>query len=127
MFLKLDTSKDGLLSIEEIKNGIGQVMGPVKSQKEYMDMMKSLDRDGNGVIDYTEFITAAIDKVAFLSGENLRAAFQILDKDGGGTITIDELKEAFDAHNDKDEELWKEIMAEVDENNDNEISFEEFV
>jgi Ca2+-binding EF-hand superfamily protein len=37
--------------------------------------MKSLDKDGNGFIDYTEFITAAIDKTAFLNRENLRAAF----------------------------------------------------
>jgi Ca2+-binding EF-hand superfamily protein len=37
--------------------------------------MKSLDKDGNGFIDYTEFITAAIDKAAFLNRENLRAAF----------------------------------------------------
>ena len=37
--------------------------------------MQSLDKDGNGFVDYTEFITAAIDKVAFLNKENLRAAF----------------------------------------------------
>lgn len=41
--------------------------------------MKSLDKDGNGYIDYTEFITAAIDKVAFLNREKLKEAFQILD------------------------------------------------
>ena len=34
-------------------------------------------------------------------------------------ITIDELKAVFDNNNDKDEQLWKEIMAEVDVNNDN--------
>lgn len=38
-------------------------------------MMRSMDSDGNGVIDYTEFITAAIDKVALLNKKNLVAAF----------------------------------------------------
>jgi len=38
---------------------------------EYEDLMRSLDKDGNGVIDYTEFITGAIDKVALLNIKNL--------------------------------------------------------
>jgi Ca2+-binding EF-hand superfamily protein len=29
--------------------------------------MNAMDKDGNGVIDYQEFITAAIDKVALLN------------------------------------------------------------
>ena len=75
VFIRLDTSKDGLLSIEEVSQGIGQVLGNFKNKTDYQDLMKSLDKDGNGFIDYTEFITAAIDKVAFLNQENLRAAF----------------------------------------------------
>lgn len=41
-------------------------------------------------------------------------------------ITVDELKAVFDTHGDKDEHLWEDIMHEVDKNNDNQISFEEF-
>ena len=42
-------------------------------------------------------------------------------------ITVDELKAVFDSTGDsKDEGLWEEIMREVDKNNDNEISFDEF-
>lgn len=37
--------------------------------------MKSLDKDGNGYVDYSEFITAAIDKAAVLNNKNLKAAF----------------------------------------------------
>ena len=55
-----------------------------------------MDKDGNGVIDYTEFITAAIDKVAVLNKKNLTSAFQVIDADNSGMITIDELKAAFD-------------------------------
>ena len=42
-------------------------------------------------------------------------------------ITVDELKAAFDSNEKKDEEIWKEIMNEVDANHDNQISFEEFI
>lgn len=90
--------------------------------------MISLDKDGNGVIDYTEFITGAIDKNTMLSKQNLLSAFKLIDGDNSGLITIDELKAVFGGSHvdEKDENLWTEIMAEVDKNNDNQISFEEF-
>lgn len=77
--------------------------------------MLSLDKDGNGVIDYTEFITGAIDKVTLLNKKNLETAFKLLDVDNSGMITVEELKLAFDTQGDKkDESLWLEIMREVD-------------
>jgi len=53
----------------------------------------------------------------------LRAAFKMFDKDGSGTISKDEIKEALGG---LDEKLVEEIIREVDQNNDGEISFEEF-
>lgn len=68
LFLKLDTSKDGTLSIDEVTAGIDQIRSKLKSTKiDYDDIMYTMDKDGNGVIDYTEFITAAINKVAILN------------------------------------------------------------
>lgn len=80
--------------------------------------MESLDLDGSGGIDYTEFITGAVDKVSFLNKDNLKAAFQMIDKDHSGMITMEELKFAFDTKGEKEEGLWEEIMHEVDANND---------
>jgi Ca2+-binding EF-hand superfamily protein len=37
----------------------------------YKHLISSLDRDGNGVIDYQEFITAAVDKASMMNKENL--------------------------------------------------------
>jgi len=49
----LDESKDGKLQIEEIRKGIGKIMGDLKvTSKEFMEIIESLDRDGNGIIDY---------------------------------------------------------------------------
>ena len=94
-------------------------MGNVKgSAKEYSDLMNSLDKDGDGYIDYTEFITGAIDKATILNMDNLTAAFKTLDADSSGQISIDELKLAFDSHGEKDAELFKEIIVEADKNKD---------
>lgn len=98
LFLKLDTSKDGTLSLEEVAAGIDQIRAKVSrtgrggTKIDYEDIMHTMDKDGNGVIDYTEFITAAINKVAILNQKNLISAFQLIDTDNSGMITIDELK-----------------------------------
>ena len=97
------------------------------NSKEFLEMVKACDKDGNGYIDYTEFVTAAINKSLILNKENLTAAFKALDTDNSGMITVDELKSAFDTHGDKDEKIWEEIMKEVDTNDDGEISFDEFM
>ena len=56
------------------------------------------------------------------------SAFKMIDKDGSGMISVDELKQAFDSTGDKKEEkLWLQIMEEVDKNKDGEISLEEFM
>lgn len=63
IFLQLDKSKDGKLTIEEINDGLTLVLGKVKrNSREYLKIMEDLDKDCNGVIDYSEFLTAAIDK-----------------------------------------------------------------
>ena len=129
LFIQLDKSKDGTLSMEEIRDGMDLVLGKMPGSKaKYEDLMRSLDKDGNGVIDYTEFITGAIDKAVMLSKLNLQAAFKLIDRDNSGMITLDELKAVFGGGHgdDKDESLWIEIMSEVDKNNDNQISFDEF-
>jgi Ca2+-binding EF-hand superfamily protein len=66
--------------------------------------------------------------MTLVNNESLTQAFKIIDKDGSGMITIDELKEAFDTQGTKkDQQLWLDIMKEVDKNNDNQISLEEFM
>lgn len=131
MFLRLDEDKNGTLTIDEIRKGMDEIektLGKSKSEKraqyaEYREMMMSLDKNGDGVVDYDEFIAAAVDKVALLNEKNISAAFKIIDVDNSGTITIEELKAAFetDGH-EKDQRLWQQIMSEVDKDGDNVIS-----
>jgi calcium-dependent protein kinase len=52
--------------------------------------------------------------------------FKMFDKDGGGTISIDELKEVLAFGDDVDETTMEEIMKMIDGNDDAQISFNEF-
>lgn len=52
----------------------------------------------------------------------------MMDVDGDGTLTKDELMQVFGDANvtERGEQIWDEIVASVDSNNDGIIDFEEF-
>jgi len=88
--------------------------------------MKIADADGSGEIDYSEWVVATMDKRKLLTNEKLEAAFNLFDKDGGGSISASEIKEVLGVGKNIDEKVWNEIIMEVDSNGDGEISFLEF-
>jgi calcium-dependent protein kinase len=69
------------------------------AQEEVERVLAAADTDGNGFLDYTEFLVATMNKETLLSKKNLEAAFAAFDKDGSGSITIDELKMMLGASN----------------------------
>ena len=108
---------------------MGQVLGLMRAgAQDWHELVHQLDTNQDGKIDYGEFITAAVNRTRLLNEENLRIAFNLLDKDGNGQISKDELRAAFQGaacqsgDTADDESLWNQIMAEVDQNNDEVIS-----
>lgn len=43
-------------------------------------MFAKIDLDGNGTIDYTEFLMAAVNQKKLLTDERLQMAFEMFDK-----------------------------------------------
>lgn len=64
-----------MLSKEELLEGFTETMGQTAAEVEVEKIMKNVDTDHNGWIDYSEFISATIDKRKLLSKERLKAAF----------------------------------------------------
>eukprot|EP00358_Blepharisma_japonicum_P005993 CAMPEP_0202943696 /NCGR_PEP_ID=MMETSP1395-20130829/4224_1 /ASSEMBLY_ACC=CAM_ASM_000871 /TAXON_ID=5961 /ORGANISM="Blepharisma japonicum, Strain Stock R1072" /LENGTH=96 /DNA_ID=CAMNT_0049641497 /DNA_START=351 /DNA_END=638 /DNA_ORIENTATION=+ len=88
----MDKNGDGKISREEITSQYINTVGLINSQAEAEQIMKEVDTDANGFIDYTEFLKATIDMRKILSTENLKAAFKLFDRDGNGSISKNELK-----------------------------------
>ncbi|KAL9691238.1 hypothetical protein QQ045_011657 [Rhodiola kirilowii] len=125
MFSNMDTDKSGTITYEELKSGLAR-LGSKLSEVEVKQLMEAADVDGNGTIDYIEFITATMHRHKLERDENLYNAFQFFDKDSSGFITRDELESAMKQYGMGDEATIREIISEVDTDNDGRINYEEF-
>ncbi|CAG9332572.1 unnamed protein product [Blepharisma stoltei] len=123
VFLALDVNKDGTLSKGELINGLSKF-----SQTESMnanELMQKCDIDQNGLISYTEFLTAATNWKTALNKDKLYKAFQAFDMDRNGKISLEELWQRLggDEYNYGD---FTKMLKAADVNGDGEIDFEEF-
>lgn len=121
----MDKDGNGSLDREEVLLGYEEHFGIQMTEENVDAMFKAVDIDGNGSIDYTEFVMATMNERDLISQQKLRAAFRLFDKDGNGSISPDEIKTALGISDEDGEELNK-LIAEIDENGDGEIQFEEF-
>jgi len=78
----LDKNGDGVLTIDEIKEGLSGVND--KSFDEVRKVISSIDTDGSGKIDYTEFLAATMEKSLYMKQEKLQHAFKMLDLNNDG-------------------------------------------
>jgi calcium-dependent protein kinase len=76
--------------------------------------MSKVDTDGSGFIDYTEFVSASLDEAKVMSKKNLQITFKMFDKDGSGSISADELANMLGDEDLKNDEVWRQIINEVD-------------
>lgn len=126
LFNKIDSNQDGRLSKEEIIKYYDAVMGSPLTDEEANEIMKEVDSDKSGFVDYSEFIKATMSEIMFSNVKHLKLAFDHFDADCNGKISADEIKKVLQDGNAYDEDVWKEIVREVDRNSDGEIDFKEF-
>ena len=126
VFKTIDKNGDGKLSIEELIEQYSHTMAIEEATKEAERIMKEVDTDNNGFIDYSEFLKANLDIRKVMSNENLKSAFRMFDKDNSGTISAQELKQVLQGDMDSEDNVWQEIIQLVDQNGDGEIDLHEF-
>ena len=125
-FKELDLDHDGQLTHDELMIGYSKLMGEDAAKKEVDRIFLTIDVNGTGAIDFTEFCLATVNHKKLLSRERLTQVFKMFDTDGSGTISRDEIKNFFSMNEGSDDSFAQELIEEVDKNGDGEISFTEF-
>ncbi|KAF0914665.1 hypothetical protein E2562_031127 [Oryza meyeriana var. granulata] len=113
-FLLFDKNGDGCITLEELA-AVTRSLGLEPTDQELNDMMREVDTDGNGIIDFQEFLSLIARKM----------------KDGDGD---EELKEAFElrtvmtnlGEKMTDEEV-DQMIREADTDGDGQVNYDEFV
>lgn len=123
-FRALDLNSDGLLSKDELIEGYKKIMNAAEAEAEVERILKTVDSNNSGHIDYSEWVTATISRQSLLSKQRLETAFKMFDKDGNGFISIAELQSVFGSNISAD--VMQDLIKEVDDNGDGEISLKEF-
>jgi len=128
VFALFDKDSSGTITAQELGE-IMKSLGQNPSDSELQDMINEVDVDHSGSIDFDEFLKMMSTTVKAQDfAHETRAAFNVFDKDGSGTISADELRQVMKSlgENLTDEEI-DEMIREADKDRNGTIDYEEFV
>lgn len=117
----------GTIELHELQQ-VMRKLGQNPSEAELIEMINSVDDNGDNEIDFEEFLILMKSRIGERDPEKeLRDAFAVFDTDGSGSIDRKELKRLMKKLGQALTEAELDaMMDEVDTNGDGEISFEEF-
>lgn len=126
LFNKIDLNHDNMISFDELKLGIHK-LGHQIPESDVQILMDAADTDGNGVLDYGEFVALSIHLRRIGNDDYLQRAFSFFDQNKSGYIEIDELRTSLaDEAGPNHDEVINAIIHDVDTDKDGKISYEEF-
>ena len=118
----------GTITLVELKE-VMKSLGQNPTEEELVQMISSVDDNGDNEIDFEEFLILMSSKKTNKNDpdKELRDAFAVFDADGNGTISKSELKQLMKnlGQTLSDPEL-DAMMEEVDKDGNGEIDFAEF-
>ena len=126
LFFELDVKGVGVITRDELFRGMDECFGNKITREEVDQIFSNIDYDNNGTISFDEFVKAAIDKKKILTEEKLKVAFSLFDRNGDGDIEAKELKEVIGDDTNSDNEVWFQMIKEVDLDGNGVIDFDEF-
>jgi len=128
-FTTMDINQDGTIDMQELKKGLEDQKSE-EGAPNLEELMASLDFDGDGYINYSEFIAATMAKKQYQKESACWAAFRIFDKDNSGSICMDELRLVLQDQSVAravGKQAVEGVMADADKNGDGTIDFGEFM
>ena len=125
IFRLFNLSDDGKLTKNELYQGLIKYFDENEIREEIGDIYLMLDGADRGFLEFEEFLRACLDQKKVLSDDNLLYAFNFFDKDYTGKISVEKIKANF-IENSVKNEVFENILNEIEHNQDGEIDFLEF-
>ncbi|TDL20347.1 EF-hand [Rickenella mellea] len=119
-FSVYDKNGDGKITASEL-GAVMRSLGQAPSDNELQSIIRSLDANGDGTIELSEYLEMMAKKVKENTGEeDYRAAFSRFDVDGNGSINKSELRHVMETLGEGDltDQEMDEMFREADANND---------
>lgn len=101
IFRLMDEDDNRRLSKDELQIGL-EHYGLYMSNDEIDQLMDALDKDKSGKMNLTEFLVAMRGDINQRRQKMIEMAFKVLDKNGNGTITIEDIQSAYNVSHDPD-------------------------
>jgi len=122
IFQDYDKMKDGVIRRIEFKEALATYG---YQDDELNRLFDAMDLDGTGTIRYTEFLAATIEAHGEIDENRIADAFDRLDSDDSGFISVENLRELLGQ--DIPQERLNAIIREADLTEDMHISYPEFL
>jgi len=112
VFEKLDGEGTGTISIDDMKKVMAEDAADAKT-RELLDSLdlSHFDLDGDGEVDWQEFVAGAMLEHDYYNEDNLAKVFAELDVNGDGKLCQGEIEKAFG----QDHEFSRELLEKVAE------------
>jgi len=128
-FDAIDTQKHGVITFEELKVALSNrgEKGCAKhkvAEEEVRKAMEEMDVDGDGVIEFHEFVAASLSRSVLQRRDLIHKVFDKFDIHHHGYINKEDLKEIL---GEGQEVSIDRIMDEIDIDHDGKVSFEDFL
>jgi len=122
-----DNDNDGKIDLAELGKAI-EKMGQKLSMEDLREIVKEVDSDYNGTVEFDEFISLMESKMKDVdSEEELYEAFKIFDKNGNGKVSKSDIRSVLSSLREmiSPQEL-QDLMDKYDIDKDGYLNYEEF-
>jgi Ca2+-binding EF-hand superfamily protein len=132
-----DADGDGQITVKELGNVLRGLKAKLKvSETAIKKVLREIDADGDGTINLKEYYdnmgnsdSKNLIYRALMQRSKARQQFEKYDTDGSGSISVDEMKLVFEERTGRklDKKEVKAMLKEMDEDDDGQINYEEFL